>query len=760
MSLMGVGLMMGAGCSVIASIYLSKGKTVLARATITQAMLFVTLISVTVGGFILAFPEETARMLGSSEHLLPLVVDYLVWFSPSLLFELWIAVALFAMRLDGAPKLAMWCSIIAAAVNVVLDWLFIFPLGWGVMGAAFATSLSCLAGAAVAMGYLLFYAQVVAEYDRGDRPQPVSRKGAFMNTNWNDPNFQGFGGRQSPFGKRPPRPKKEHKAIGTPLSRTLINLAVTLIFAAVYFYVVLPPINLQAEEFYFFMLLCCAVYCGCAVLTSGFQGSGAKGYFGFVKKQCRIPMIIAVALVAVAIVGGIVGWQVIRAGSYRDLLTVETGDFATEVEEISYDQIPMLDKDSAEKLGNRKLGELSDMVSQFEVAEEYTQINYKGRPVRVTPLRYGDWIKWFNNRSEGLPAYLIIDMVTQNVEVVRLEQGIRYTTAEHFGRNLYRYLQFHYPTYIFDKPAFEIDEEGNPYWVCPRIRKTIGLFGGTDIDGAVLVNAVTGEHQYYDAKDVPDWVDHVYTADLIVQQYDYHGTYIHGFINSLFGQRDVTVTTDGYNYIAIGDDVYMYTGITSVVSDQSNIGFILSNQRTKETRFYSVAGAEEYSAMDSARGQVQQMNYTATFPLLLNIADQPSYFMALKDAAGLVKMYAMVNVSQYQIVATGGSVAECESNYRQMLARYNLIDPADTEPSASDQGEVTGVIADLRSAVMDGNTWYYLQLSDGTVYYTISAAEAPEAVILNVGDTVTVKYAEGEGSILQAYSAAKAVPAA
>lgn len=241
-----------------------------------------------------------------------------------------------------------------------------------------------------------------------------------MNTNWNDPNFQGFGGRQSPFGKRPPRPKKEHKAIGTPLSRTLINLAVTLIFAAVYFYVVLPPINLQAEEFYFFMLLCCAVYCGCAVLTSGFQGSGAKGYFGFVKKQCRIPMIIAVALVAVAIVGGIVGWQVIRAGSYRDLLTVETGDFATEVEEISYDQIPMLDKDSAEKLGNRKLGELSDMVSQFEVAEEYTQINYKGRPVRVTPLRYGDWIKWFNNRSEGLPAYLIIDMVTQNVEVVRL----------------------------------------------------------------------------------------------------------------------------------------------------------------------------------------------------------------------------------------------------------------------------------------------------------------------------------------------------
>ena len=571
-----------------------------------------------------------------------------------------------------------------------------------------------------------------------------------MNTNWNDPNFQGFGGRQSPFGKRPPRPHKERKAIGTPLSRTLVNLAVTLIFAAVYFYVVLPPINLQAEEFYFFMLLCCAVYCGCAVLTSGFQGSGAKGYFGFVKKQCRIPMIIAVALVAVAIVGGIVGWQVIRAGAYRDLLTVETGDFATEVEEISYDQIPMLDKDSAEKLGNRKLGELSDMVSQFEVAEEYTQINYKGRPVRVTPLRYGDWIKWFNNRSRGLPAYLIIDMVTQNVEVVRLEEGIRYTPAEHFSRNLYRYLRFHYPTFIFDEPAFEIDEEGRPWWVCPRIDRTIGLFGGTDITGAVLVNAVTGETAYYTVADIPTWVDHVYTADLIIQQYDYHGTYINGFWNSLFGQREVTVTTEGYNYIAIGDDVYMYTGITSVVSDESNVGFILSNQRTKETRFYAVAGAEEYSAMESAQGQVQQMKYTATFPLLLNVAEQPTYFVALKDAAGLVKMYAMVNVSQYQIVATGATVAECETNYRQMLLNAKLIHPEDSalpEDQLALTEAHTGTITDIRSAVMDGNTRYYLCI-DGE-WYTGQAVDTPQLILLNVGDVVTVRCYAAAGGIAQ-----------
>ena len=572
-----------------------------------------------------------------------------------------------------------------------------------------------------------------------------------MNTNWNDPDFQGFA-HKNPFAGRPKREKKPRKAVGTPVGRTVLNLAVTLLVGAVYYYVCLPALNLHSESFYVFALLLCAVYCVMAILTSGFQGEGPKGYFGFVKKQCKIPFFLALALVLTAVVGSVIGLRLFRAADYRDLLTVETGDFASEVQEISFDQIPMLDRDSATKLGNRKLGELADMVSQFEVDDDYTQINYKGRPVRVTALRYGDWIKWLNNRADGLPAYLIIDMVTQNVEVVRLDNGIRYTTAEHFGRNLQRYLRFHYPTYIFDSPAFEIDEDGNPYWVCPRITNTIGLFGGTDVLGAVLVNAVTGETAYYEVGDIPTWVDHVYNADLIISQYDDHGTYINGFINSLFGQRDVTVTTEGYNYIALNDDVYMYTGITSVVSDESNIGFILSNQRTKETHFYSVAGAEEYSAMDSARGQVQQMNYTATFPLLLNIADQPSYFMALKDAAGLVKMYAMVNVSQYQIVATGSTVADCESNYRLMLARNGLIDQSDADITPSGQGQVTGTIAEIRSAVVDGNTWYYLRLQDGPVYYAISAADDKNVVILSVGDQVTVTFAEGEDKILSAYT--------
>ncbi len=450
-----------------------------------------------------------------------------------------------------------------------------------------------------------------------------------------------------------------------------------------------------------------------------------------------VPLLIIAAVFVVYVIGGLLSSVILRSGAYSRLMTVESGSFTQDIEEISFDQIPMLDRDSAEKLGDRKLGELADMVSQFEVAENYTQINYHGRPVRVTPLKYGDIFKWFNNRGEGLPAYLIIDMVTQEVEVVRLPEGMRYTTAEHFSRNLYRHLRFQYPTFLFDEPTFEIDEEGTPYWVCSRIVKRIGLFGGTDVEGAVLVNAITGESEYY--TDVPTWVDGVYSADIIMDQYDYYGTYQNGFLNSMFGQKNVTVTTEGYNYIAANDDVYVYTGITSVGSDESNIGFILTNQRTKQTTFYAIAGAEEFSAMNSAEGVVQHLNYNATFPLLLNISNQPTYFMALKDYAGLVKMYAMVNVQQYQIVATGTTVAECQENYQKLL-RQNNLSVGETPVLPAENETAGGRVTSIRTAVIDGTTMYYINLDDSAVTYRISASDEEKVVLLKLGDQITITF--------------------
>ena len=544
------------------------------------------------------------------------------------------------------------------------------------------------------------------------------------------------------------------------LGNVLLNLLITLIAGAVYFYVAIPAINLQSGEFYSFVFMLCMIYLLCALVTSGFRGKKGekpfqrgqlKEYLTFIKQQCLPVGILLIAMVVVIVVGQIVSLPIFRAGAYRDLLTVENGEFAQEIGQISFNEIPTLDEDSANYLGDRQMGTLSDMVSQFDYSNDSTQINYQGRPVRVAPIAYADLIKWFTNRSEGLPAYVVVDMVTQEAQVVRLPEGegMKYSFSEPLNRNILRHLRFQYPTMMFDTPQFEIDEEGNPWWIAPRVVKTIGLFGGTDIDGAVLCNAITGESQYYAKEDIPTWVDNVYTPELIMQQYDYHGTLINGFINSVLGQRDVTITTQGSNYIAMNDDVYMYTGVTSANADQSNLGFLLSNQRTKETTFYEAPGATEYAAMDSAMGVVQDLGYKATFPLLLNISGEPTYFIPLKDQANLVKSYAMVNVARYDIVATADTVTACEQEYIRLLSDRGV-----TETEDLPQTEASGTVAEIRSAVLEGNTYYFIRLDGEEVFYALSAADNPTAVILNVGDQVAITHAasQEEASILDGYT--------
>lgn len=550
------------------------------------------------------------------------------------------------------------------------------------------------------------------------------------------------------------------------VGKILLNLVVTAIIGFVYFYVSLPALNLQDGGLYTFVGLLCVVYIVCAFITSGFhleegkaatvtggvvniQGGKLKDYFTFIKKQCLPIGILLGLLIVAAIVGSIISMPIFRAGSYRDLLDVQTGDFAADVTQISFNEIPTLDRVSAEYLSDRQMGTLSDMVSQFDYLGGSTQINYGGRPVRVSPIAYADLFKWFTNRENGLPAYVVVDMVSQEATVKRLQEGIKYSFSEPLNRNIMRHLRFQYPTFMFSTPKFEIDEEGQPWWIAPRIVKTIGLFGGTDIQGAVLVNAVTGESEYHE--EVPLWVDTLYTPELIMEQYDYHGTLVNGFINSIFGQRDVTVTTEGYNYIAMNDDVYVYTGVTSANADQSNLGFLLCNMRTKETHFYSAPGVTENAAMQSAMGAVQDLKYTSTFPLLLNIAGEPTYFIPLKDATDLVKSYAMVNVAQYQIVAIGSTVATCEKNYVSLLAEKGV-----TIPEERVETQASGVLEEIRSAVMDGNTYYFLRLENEAFFYSVSAKENPVAVTLNVGDRITIDHAplmEGETtSILEGYS--------
>ena len=387
------------------------------------------------------------------------------------------------------------------------------------------------------------------------------------------------------------------------------------------------------------------------------------------------------------------------------------------------------------------MGSMVDMVSQFDVDDIYSQINYQDRPYRVTPLKYASIIKWFTNRSEGIPAYIRINMADQTTELVQLEEGIRYTASEHLNRNIYRHLRFAHPTYIYGELSFEIDEEGVPYWIAPVKKFNIGLFGGETVGKVVICNAVNGEMKTYDIEDVPQWVDRVYSADLLVDLFDYYGTLKHGFWNSVLSQKDCLKTTEGYNYLALNDDVWMYTGVTSVNQDQSNVGFVLSNQRTMETKYYEVEGATEAAAMSSAEGQVQNLKYKATFPLLLNISDEPTYFLSLKDDAGLVKKYAMVNVQQYQIVAIGDSVSQCEENYLDLLASNGV---KTAEETGTEEQTVTGTVEKVEQAVIEGTSHYYLMLEGSDAIYDVSVEKFLDVIRLEPGMNVTLGYQEGK----------------
>ncbi len=523
----------------------------------------------------------------------------------------------------------------------------------------------------------------------------------------------------------------------------ILKWLISLVIIAVSYWFVLPPLNWRSRDFWSFLIWSVVII----VAINAFSQ-----VFGFLKSTVNqkikvdtkmsvnlsalgTPIKIAgigiAAVIVLGVVASIIGAEIFNAKAYNNLITITDGDFTKDVAEINMDQIPIVDRDTASRLGQRKLGEMSDLVSQFEIQDIYTQINYRGKPVRVTPLQYGDIIKWLNNQKDGIPAYITVDMTTQETNLVRLEKGIKYSESEYFMRDLNRALRFKYPTKIFGDISFEIDDDGTPYWVASTVDYKIGVWSGKDINGAVLLNAVTGESKYYTLSEIPTWVDQIFDSDLVIQQLIYNGKYRSGFWNSVFGQRGVLQPTDGYNYLAIDDDVYLYTGMTSVTSDESNVGFVLTNLRTKETKFYAIPGAEEYSAMSSAEGQVQHLKYSSTFPLLLNVSNRPTYFVSLKDAAGLVKMYAFVDVNQYQIVGTGNSVEAAQSDYISKLKTENVSD--NIKPDTVD-----GIIEKINSAVIDGNTIYYIKLEGNDSIYTAKVTVSDILPFTESGTEVTL----------------------
>lgn len=548
-----------------------------------------------------------------------------------------------------------------------------------------------------------------------------------------------------------------------------------IIVALVLYYFILPPISIFSTGFWLFAIIILAgagLVFGVLDLSFLSNPSNKKAkkknqvknsniYIRSSKKYtgektgaqalaARIYTGIVIAAVAIFILCIIFSAPIFQAGNFAGVIEVGESEFAKDMPEISkVTNIALMDTESAKKLGDRKLGALANVVSQFVVSESYTQINYNGKPKKVASLEYSDFFKWLGNRDTGVPGYVMVDAIDNYADYVELEDGIKYTESAFFSEDLRRVLRFAYPTKIFGNISFEVDEDGKAFYIVSCLKPKAGLFGAMDVSEAIMFNPVDGSHSLLSLGEIPSWVDIVYDGNLACQKYDWKGLYSGGFFNSIIGNKGCKQTTDDFGYIMRDDDVWYFTGVTSITADSSNIGFILSNARTGEYKFYPVIGAEEHSAMGAAEGEVQEKAYVASFPSLVNISGQPSYIMVLKDANGLVKLYALVNVQQYNMVATGETQSEAISAYIKTLRQNGIAvnDPDIGDDSDKNSEDFEIKIADMKYLALSGTTYVYITAEDGKVFRMEFNAENEGIILKRVGDTLKGKAAPEKSGI-------------
>ena len=519
------------------------------------------------------------------------------------------------------------------------------------------------------------------------------------------------------------------------IKRLIVSLIITIAIEFVAFYVMIPAFNIHSMEFWEFQGFFLLIF---FVLTFKTKGkNNIKLKYNAITKIVGIILVLGVLAV---LIGNLVSAKIFNAKRYASLMDIENTKFENIIKPSeTINDIALMDTGSARVVGQRAIGALSDVVSQYQINEDYSQIALNGEPMKVATLEYAGFFKWFNNRKNGIPGYVLVDAVKFEANYVKLKQAIKYTTSGWFNDNLQRHLRFKYPTAIFEGYYFEVDEEGNPYYICPTMTAKIGLFGGYDVNGVVICNPCTGECKKYSLDEVPQWVDRVYDGDLIETKYNWHGMLADGFINSIIGQKDCKKTTADYGYKVIDNDVWIYTGVTSVIDDSSNIGFVMVNARTGKASYFNVAGAEEFSAMEAAEGQVQNLGYDAAFPSLINIDGRPTYFMVLKDKGNLVKQYALVDVKKYSIVATGLTQKDTLVTYRKLL-RENGVNLSDKQEDLSKIYESTLIeVKEIKYINMADETYVYITDKEGNVYKE-KFADDETLVFISQGQQIEIYY--------------------
>lgn len=529
--------------------------------------------------------------------------------------------------------------------------------------------------------------------------------------------------------------------------KAALKILISTVLMFIYYYVVLPPINPCTSSFWIFLMIALIVYLAPFGALNIFKvnkvpfGNTSHLEFKSRKKDKKQKIMLAViaAPLAVIVVGGIFSSTIFNAKRYASVIDVKEADFATDMPETdNVTNIALMDTPSAVIIGNRALGSLSDVVSQFVSSETYTQINYNGKPKKVSTIEYDGFFKWMGNHKNGVPGYVMVDPVLNTASYNKLSKPLKYVESAYFSEDLQRKLRFSYPTKIFGTTAFEIDEEGNPFFIISCMAPKVGLFGALDVKEVIIFNPCDGTSELLKVGDVPRWVDIVYDGYLAEDKYDWHGMLSGGFFNSIIGNKGCKKATDDFGYLMYDDDVWYYTGVTSVTNDASNIGFIISNARTGEYKYYPVIGAEEYSAMGAAEGEVQEKGYKASFPALINVSGKATYIMVLKDENSLVKLYALVNVEQYGLVATGSTQAEAMTAYRRLLSQNGLIEEDTTN-------KVNVTVKKIEKCVIDGNSWWYLLCSDNK-YYRKSIADDQSILFVSEKDELEISFSESETS--------------
>ncbi len=518
-----------------------------------------------------------------------------------------------------------------------------------------------------------------------------------------------------------------------------------LIIMLVSYWLFLPPLNPLSTDFWWFVVeglliafvglsLTTAVDTIGTVTNRKANPTGRKEVNPLAFSQDKWLKRIGAAIVGIVILMmglNLLNSRIFRAKSYANVISVREADFTKDFPETDISALALLDRKSAKKIGDTYLGTI-DKVSQFGISDDYRQVTMGNQPYRVSPLEYKNFWKWLSNRTEGIGYYVKVNQTTGKAELARLEHPMKYSDSEYAFRDTMRYLRFKYPFTIFGDPSFEVDDAGNPYYVA-TIYKPKFMLTSNDPIGVILLDAVTGETKKYDLEDIPDWVDRVFSANNVLTRVDDYYTYQDGFWNTVFSQTGVKKTTDSYNYISIGSDIYLYTGITSATADSSNLGFILVNMRTREVTNYKLASATESAAMESAEGEVQEKGYVATAPTLVKLNEKAYYLVSLKDDAGLVKTYAIVDAEDYQQVTVNNDIETLISQFTDSDTSA-LSGAANTASGQTEAEVISGVVDQLADQMIAGATVYYIS-SSGEIYKVKATEDTTDQLpFLKVGD--------------------------